>query len=144
MEYTYKQLYREYNLKLADPTAEVINRPDKIVEIAQTGFTPIQEIMTLYVLNTKNAIVEEFEVARGNYNTLSITPREIFIHVLRSGCSRFIISHNHPSGNPDPSDEDIQFTRKVKQGAEILGLQILDHIIVTADNSYSFKQGRLL
>ena len=139
MEFTYKQIVHEYKLQVADQSAPNVNKPNVIATLAYKKFTPIQEVMTLYLLDIKHNIAKEIEVSRGGFNTILITPREIFIHVLQSGCNRFILTHNHPSGDTKPSKEDLLFTHKITQGAELLGLQLLDHLIYTADDYYSFK-----
>ena len=83
-------------------------------------------------------------IAIGAQNASIIHPREIFRSAILAGASSIILSHNHPSGSPDPSDEDRNSTRRLTEAGELLGMKILDHIIIGHGTYYSFAdQGEL-
>jgi DNA repair protein RadC len=94
-------------------------------------------------LNTKNRIIEKEIVAIGNLNCTTIHPREVFRKaVLNSSCS-LITVHNHPSGDPTPSEDDKKTWAKLKQAGDILGIEVIDNIIISPSGRfYSEKEGR--
>lgn len=91
-------------------------------------------------LNTKGEI-NYFEINHiGSLNSSVVHPREIFKNAIISNCSSVIIAHNHPSGNTTPSKEDISVTMNMAEAGKILGIELLDHLIITANSFYSFKK----
>ena len=71
-------------------------------------------------------------------------PREVFEPAITHLAAQIIIAHNHPSGNPEPSEEDIEITKRLFEAGKILGIEVLDHVIVTKDSFHSFKETGLL
>lgn len=103
-----------------------------------------QEHMKLLMFNTKTKLLGETEVSKGTVNASLISPRELFIEALQKNAVSIILMHNHPSGDPSPSKEDILITKRIKSAGELIGIQLLDHIII-GDNCYiSFAQAGLL
>lgn len=99
-----------------------------------------QEELHLMMFNTKNMLIRELCLFRGTVNGSMASAREIFIEALRYHAVRLALVHNHPSGDPSPSREDISLTRQVARAGELLGVCLLDHVII-GDNSYfSFKE----
>ncbi len=96
-------------------------------------------------LNTKNTIQFIELVHLGTLNGCMVHPREIFHIACVKHVNTMILCHNHPSGEPEPSTEDIRLTDKLKQAGKILDIEIIDHIIITTnkDKHYSFKQSNL-
>jgi DNA repair protein RadC len=97
-------------------------------------------------LNRKNRLLKRVEVSSGSATEAMAKPREIFREALREGAVGIICVHNHPSGDPMPSAQDIQVTRQVREAAKVLGIDLIDHVIVgEAGNDpagmgfYSFK-----
>lgn len=88
--------------------------------------------------------VGAFEVASGCATFCAADIPSIARNALLTGATGIVIAHNHPSGNAEPSRDDIAFTKSVAQGMKLLGLELLDHIIVTANSWYSFKEHELL
>jgi DNA repair protein RadC len=95
-----------------------------------------EEYVYMISLNTKSKPFAIFEVSHGTVNTSLMPIREIFIRALLSGAVSIIIVHNHPSGDPTPSPQDIQITKKVKEAGEIIGISLQDHIIIGDNNCY--------
>lgn len=94
-----------------------------------------QEILYLLSLNTKNQLVSFSELAKGSINMCALEPYEIFKTVLLSNSSKFILIHNHPSGDPTPSKNDIVFTKKIIESSKIMGCDFLDHLVI-GDNNF--------
>lgn len=95
----------------------------------------LQENVVAIYLNTKNEIIKKETIFIGTLNSSVAHPREIFKLGVRCSAARVIIGHNHPSGNPEPSEADYQFTNRIIQAGEIVGIELLDHIVV-GENSY--------
>ena len=103
-----------------------------------------QEQLMLLMLNTKNKLIKDVIISKGTVNASLISPREIFVESLRYQAVYIILLHNHPSGDPSPSLEDIRITRRMKEAGDILGITLLDHIII-GDNAYiSLKERGIL
>ena len=94
-----------------------------------------QEHMKLLMLNTRSKLIGESEISKGTINMSLVSPRELFVEALMKNAVYIILMHNHPSGDPSPSRADILVTRRVKEAGEILGIELLDHIII-GDNCY--------
>jgi len=86
-----------------------------------------------------------FEViATGAVAHVSVEVREVFAPAIASRASSVVLAHNHPSGDPEPSRQDIEFTRSMLEAGRVLNIEVVDHLIVTARNYYSFRRaGRL-
>ncbi len=89
-----------------------------------------QEVFSVIFLNTLNYIIECDEMFYGTVNTASVYPREIIKKALKLNASAIIIAHNHPSGNPEPSDADERITIRIKEACELMDITLLDHIII--------------
>lgn len=99
-----------------------------------------EEYMYLITLTTKNKSIGFFEISHGTHNATTAGIREIFIRALLSNAASIILVHNHPSGDPTPSDQDLQFTEKVKQASKLMEIPLLDHIILGKETYYSFHE----
>lgn len=100
-----------------------------------------QEQLIALFLNTRNKLLKEKLMFKGTVNASIISPREIFLEALEVHAVRFVLVHNHPSGDPSPSPEDILITKRISQAGELLGIQLLDHVIV-GDRCYSSLRER--
>ena len=94
-----------------------------------------KEVVKLLVLDTKGKIIGDILLSEGNLNSSILHPREIFKEAIIRSANKIILVHNHPSGNTLPSQDDIQITRKVKSAGDIIGIELLDHIII-GDGEY--------
>lgn len=103
-----------------------------------------QEHIKLLMFNTKSRLVGETEISKGTVNASLISPRELFIEALQKNAVSIILMHNHPSGDPNPSKEDILITKRVKAAGELIGIQLLDHIIIGNNCYISFAQEQLI
>ena len=94
------------------------------------------EQVTLVLLNSKNRLIKEIRLSKGTVNASLTTPREVFIYALKYEAVNFAMIHNHPSGDPTPSQEDIRLTNRIKESSKIVGINLIDHIII-GDNIYT-------
>ena len=99
-----------------------------------------QEVFGILILNTKNKIVAVHEVSRGTLNSSLVCPREVFKPAVLHNAAAIICFHNHPSGDPEPSKEDIKTTNRLVEAGKIMGIKIFDHIIVGDDGYVSLKE----
>lgn len=94
-----------------------------------------KEVMKLLLLNTKSRLIAENDVSTGTVNMALVSPRELFVEALQKNAVSIILLHNHPSGDPTPSREDLQITQRVRQAGDLIDVELLDHIII-GDNRY--------
>ena len=94
-----------------------------------------QEIMKLLLLNTKSRLIGESDISKGTINASIVSTRELFVEALQKNAVYMIMLHNHPSGDPTPSREDILVTQRIHDAGEMIGIELLDHIII-GDNCY--------
>jgi len=94
-----------------------------------------QEHLVLMLLDTKNRLIKDMVLTKGTVNSTIMHPREIFIEALKYEAVQMILVHNHPSGDPSPSREDIQMTKDVAEIGKMIGIPLIDHIII-GDNMY--------
>lgn len=82
------------------------------------------------IVNTKNKVQKIITMSKGTEDRAHLEPKDLFSVLLKEGAGAFFLVHNHPSGDPTPSTSDIAMTKKIKEGAELLGLRFLDHVII--------------
>ncbi|MDD4565721.1 MAG: DNA repair protein RadC [Eubacteriales bacterium] len=103
-----------------------------------------EEQFYMLALNTKHQIVGVHLVSQGSLNSSVVHPREVFKRAMLNNACSIIVAHNHPSGNPAPSQTDIDVTRRLAEGGELLGIKVLDHIITGDGNYISLKEKMLI
>ncbi|WP_346895479.1 RadC family protein [Clostridium sp. UBA7503] len=99
-----------------------------------------KEYFKLIMLNTKNIIISVKDISIGNLNSSIVHPREVFIEAIKLSSASVILCHNHPSGDPTPSKEDILITKRLKECGTLLGIEVLDHIIIGNEAYISLKE----
>lgn len=99
-----------------------------------------QEIIKTVIMNNQNKVIRVVTNALGNSNSSYVEIKDIFREVVKSGAMRIIIAHNHPSGSLKPSVDDIKFTLKVQEAGMLLGVEVLDHLIISNEGFVSMKQ----
>lgn len=102
------------------------------------------EQFKILLLNNHSRVLGIFEVSTGGVSGTVADPKLIFASAIKANATGIILAHNHPSGNLTPSNPDIQLTKKVMQGAELFDMKVLDHIIITSESYYSFRDQGLL
>lgn len=103
-----------------------------------------QEVMQVALLNVKQELLMKERVAAGGLYSASAHPREIFSSAVRKGAFGVILAHNHPSGDPAPSAEDIAMTKQIADAGKVLGITLLDHIIIGDGRYFSFLDADML
>jgi DNA repair protein RadC len=141
-------------------------KDDKVCPVCQSPYTPLhnkvllstedilksiahfrdkkQEYLVCLSLDSSQRLLARRVVTIGTLSSALIHPREVFAGPLTDRAASIIVAHNHPSGDPSPSDADIRVTQQLVAAAQILGLSLEDHIILTARDHFSFKRQSLL
>ena len=122
-----------------------ITSPQDVAEI----FVPLlrdelREHFCVVCLNSANKIIKHEVISIGNLNSSVVHPREIFKAAIDNNSASIILIHNHPSGNPEPSNEDISITKKVVESGKIMDIPVFDHIIIAGNGFTSFVEKRLI
>ena len=122
-----------------------ITSPQDVAEI----FIPLlrdelKEKFILVCLNSANKIIATETISVGNLNSSVVHPREVFKTAIDHSSASVILLHNHPSGNPEPSNEDISITKKMVESGKILDIPVFDHIIIAGNSFTSFVEKRLI
>lgn len=121
-----------------------LDNPKKIFEYMYDELKNMeQEAFIVLALNTKLKLIKKIIVSIGTVNSTPVHPRDVFREVIRYNASSIILIHNHPSGDTNPSDDDVNLTRRLIKSGEVLGISVSDHIII-GDNYYSFAENNLM
>ena len=127
------------------PYGTTIRAPEDLESIArQLIGDQAQEVFLAFYLDVRSRLVGYTEVGRGGPSSCQVDLRVLFRNALAVTAEGVIVSHNHPSGDPNPSAEDRALTARILEAAELLGLRLLDHIIVTDGPSFSFAKHNIL
>ena len=95
------------------------------------------------MLDTKNKVIKVEEITRGTLNSSLVHPREVFVKAIKQHAAAIILAHNHPSGDPSPSSEDIAATGRIKEVGKIIGIELLDHVIIGDGKFISLREKNL-
>lgn len=98
-----------------------------------------EQFMILH-LDSKNRVIKDEVISIGTLNTSIIHPREVFKSAIKESANSIILVHNHPSGDPNPSEEDEKITKRLNEAGKLLDIEIIDHVIVGKDDYYSFNE----
>ncbi|NLJ78751.1 MAG: DNA repair protein RadC [Tissierellia bacterium] len=122
-----------------------VNSPQVLVDLLMEKMRYLKkEHFKVAILDTKNQIISIERISIGNLNASIVHPREVFNAAIRRSANAIILIHNHPSGDPTPSSEDVNITNRLIEAGSIIGIKVLDHIII-GDNRYiSFKQRNII
>ena len=135
------ELFKRFNSLKSNINNVNISSPRDIANMLMIEMSSLnQEVLRLIVLNTKNSIIKIKDVFKGTLDSSIVHPRELYAEAVKSGGASIIICHNHPSGDPSPSKEDINITLRIKECGKILGINLLDHIIIGNRKYISLKE----
>ena len=123
---------------------QIFLQPEQIWEAVKDIHKAKKEHFIVFYLDTRNQEIKRETISIGTINASLVHPREVFEVAISCSAVGIMLVHNHPSNNPDPSDNDISVTRRLVEAGNLLGIEVLDHIIVTKSGYYSFKQNNLL
>lgn len=132
------QLVRESSLSSA---AKEITNPRSVSEIAGAYLSGVdREHLIVLLLDTKNHVIGINTVSVGDLSSSIAHPREVFKPAILAGAAAIILAHNHPSGDPAPSSEDVAVTRRLMEAGKILGIELLDHVVIGQGVFVSLKE----
>ena len=118
-----------------------IRSPQDVANLLTPGMALLdQESLRVLLLNTRNQVLSIPEVYRGNVNSAVIRASEVLRDAVRENCPALIIVHNHPSGDPTPSDEDVRVTKQLVEAGKLLDIEVLDHIVIAQGGFVSLKE----
>ena len=124
---------------------EQINSPEDCYKHFRSEYQDLkQEVFKVILLDSANHLLRIVKISDGILNSALVHPREVFYPAINEPAASVILMHNHPSGNPEPSSDDIQITRQIVEAGKILGIPVHDHIIVAIDKFTSFAEKGLI
>ena len=124
-------------ISLAPQDRAVINSPQDVANLLQAEMAALeQEHLRVLLLNTRNQVLRTEEVYVGNVNSSIVRPAEVFRPAVRDNAPSIIIVHNHPSGDPTPSPEDVNITRELVAVGKLLSIELLDHLVIGSGGRY--------
>lgn len=119
----------------------VVNSPGDVSNLMMEEMRYLKkEMFKAILLDTKNKVLKTESISTGSLNASIVHPREVFSEAVKCGCNSIIFIHNHPSGDPTPSKEDLQTTDRLINAGNILGIKVLDHIILGDGRYVSLKE----
>jgi DNA repair protein RadC len=134
------ELSRRLEADAGDRPKPVLKSPDDVAaEVRRQLKGKKKEHFVVLCLDTRNRLIGSRLVSVGSLDTSIVHPREVFKEAVSSCAASVIFAHNHPSGDPEPSKEDIELTRRLAKAGEIMGIDVLDHIIVCDESHLSLK-----
>jgi DNA repair protein RadC len=103
-----------------------------------------RELFYVVLLNNKNRKIRDVKISEGSLTASLVHPREVYNPVIRDSAAAVVFVHNHPSGDPAPSPEDIDITRRLKEVGEVMGIRVLDHVVIGHNRFFSFSDKGML
>lgn len=103
-----------------------------------------KEHFIIFYLDSRNQEIKREIISVGSLNASLVHPREVFEPAVKNLAAQIVLAHNHPSGDPEPSEEDLEINKRLVEAGKILGIEVIDHIIVTQNSYFSFKEKELL
>ncbi len=120
---------------------ERVKKPEEVFELVKGWLAGKKEEHFLAVfLNIRGHVIKTEEVSMGSLDASIVHPRELFLKAMRATAASVVLVHNHPSGDPEPSVEDIKLTKRLVEVGELVGIEVLDHVIVGEDTFASLKR----
>ena len=122
----------------------IVQSPQDVANLLQGEMAFLeQEHMRVVLLNTRNRVLSVHEVYKGNANSAVVRPGEVLREAVRVNALAVILVHNHPSGDPAPSEEDVQITRQIIDAGKLLDIEVLDHVVLAQRGFVSLKERKL-
>jgi len=131
-------------LEVDDSNLPVISTPkDVVAQLTELRHNKREHFVVLY-LNARNQLVHKETISMGTLNANLVHPREVFEPALKHSAAGIMVAHNHPSGDPKPSEDDLEITKRLAEAGKMMGVELLDHVIIAVNNHFSFKEERLM
>jgi DNA repair protein RadC len=118
-----------------EATPDYARTPEEINDCCRDMKDASQEMFVVICLNTRNRIISRQMISLGIQDSTLVHPREVFKAAIMQSSAAIVLVHNHPSGDPSPSAEDIKLTRQLVQAGQIIGIKVLDHVIIGRKDS---------
>lgn len=125
---------------LKDKKSVLILSPEKVFEELRDFRNNKKEHFVVFYLDARNQEIKREVVSIGTLNANLVHPREVFESAIKNNSVQIIVAHNHPSGDAEPSEDDLAITKKLVESGKILGIEVLDHIIIVKDGWVSLKE----
>ena len=124
---------------------KTIRSPDDVFAIISLDYeNAVVETAMMLALDTKNKVIGVFNISTGSLNASIIHPRDVFQRAILSNAASVILVHNHPSGDPSPSSEDVELTKKLAAAGKLLDIDVLDHVVIGAGQYVSLKENGVM
>jgi len=137
------EIGRRISTQTSSYKSKELTNPEKVFKLMKSKLRNYhKEHFYMISLNARNATISEVSI--GTLDTSLVHPREIFSEAIKNKAASVIFVHNHPSGDPNPSEDDLSITKKLVKAGEILGIAVADHIIITQNNYFSLKAKGLI
>ncbi|KUK66615.1 MAG: DNA repair protein RadC [Parcubacteria bacterium 34_609] len=137
------EIGRRLSTQTPDYKSKELTDPEKVYSLIKSKLKNYhKEHFYIIALNSRNHSIAEVSV--GSLNASVVHPREVFTEAIKNKAASVIFVHNHPSGDPEPSEDDLLLTKKLVESGKILGIEVADHIIVAKDSFFSFKNKGLI
>jgi DNA repair protein RadC len=137
------EIGRRVSLQTPSYKSKELTDPEKVYRLVKSKLKDYhKEHFYIIALNSRNYSIAEVSV--GSLNASIVHPREVFAEAIKNKAASVIFVHNHPSGDPEPSEDDLLLTKRLVESGKILGIEVIDHIIVAKDSFFSFKNKELI
>lgn len=131
-------------LEVNDTNLPVISSAkDALAQLSDMRDLKKEHFVVLY-LNAKDQLVHKETISMGTLNANLVHPREVFEPALKHSAAQIIATHNHPSGDPKPSEDDRDVTKRLTEAGKLMGIDVMDHVIVSKNSYFSFKEEKIL
>ena len=132
-------------LAVREPVSgELLNTPEAAAPFLEDMRNLAQEAFCVLTLNTKNRVIRRHLISLGTLSSTLVHPREVFRPAITDGAASIIVAHNHPSGDPSPSADDLRITKKLIESGKQIEIAVLDHLIVGDGQILSLKETGLV
>ncbi len=133
------EIGRRFSNQTPSYKSKELNNPKKVHQLIKNKLKDHhREHFYIIILNSRNWSVAEISI--GSLNSSIVHPREVFSEAIKNKAASVIFVHNHPSGDPEPSEDDLEITKRLVDGGKILGIEVVDHVIVAKDKFLSMKE----
>lgn len=137
------EIGRRVSTQVAGYQSKELTDPEKVYKLLKNKFKDYhKEHFYIIALNSRNYSIAEVSI--GSLNASIVHPREVFVEAIKHRAASIIFAHNHPSGDLEPSEDDLEMTKRLVTASKILGIDIIDHVIITKNNYFSFKENNLI
>ena len=147
---TFLGFARGYQARWLNPMAQLLhvsatrNTGNELADVDALNREVFQEVFEILLLDARNGLIRRERVSQGTLTGSLVHPREVFRSAVREAAAAIVLVHNHPSGDPSPSAEDLEVTERLCAVGELLGIRVLDHLIVGAGDYVSFAERGLI